>query len=118
MLSRRSLIGKLAAGAAASVAWTAGVARSEANASTGPTQDDGNLASAPPAPPPWDLLRPLALGAVVAHGWRVAELSGVVDGACVLTLRNERGRAHRIHLCRNDGQPAGLGVHRTGSTSW
>ena len=60
------------------------------------------------APPPWALLRPLRKGSVVAHGWRVAELSAVVDGACVLTLRNRRGREHRIHLCRNDGQPQGL----------
>jgi len=37
-------------------------------------------------------------------------LSPVVDGACVLTLRHENGRAERIHLCRNDGQPQGV-VH-------
>jgi hypothetical protein len=60
------------------------------------------------AAPPWELLRPLAQGSAVAHGWRVAELSGVVDGVCVLTLRNQRGRAHRVHLCRNDGRPQGL----------
>jgi hypothetical protein len=62
------------------------------------------------APPPWELVRPLAIGSVVAHGWRVAELSGVADGSCVLTLRNARGRAYRVHLCRNDGRPQGL-VH-------
>jgi hypothetical protein len=60
------------------------------------------------APPPWALLQPLALGAAVIRGWRVAELSGVADGSCVLTLQNERGRTHRIHLCRNDGNPQGL----------
>ena len=59
-------------------------------------------------PPPWELLRPLALGSVVAHGWRVADLSGVENGSSVLTLRNERGREHRVHLCRNDGRPQGL----------
>ena len=52
--------------------------------------------------------RAAGLGATVAHGWRVAGLSGVVDGSCVLTLQNERGRSHRIHLCRNDGRPQGL----------
>ena len=31
-----------------------------------------------------------------------------MDGSCVLTLQNARGRAHRVHLCRNDGQPQGL----------
>jgi hypothetical protein len=25
-----------------------------------------------------------------------------------LTLENERGRAHRVHICRNDGRPQGL----------
>lgn len=66
-------------------------------------------ASAPVvAQPPWELLRPLAIGSVVAHGWRVAELTGALDGSCVLTLQNDRGRTHRVHLCRNDGRPQGL----------
>jgi hypothetical protein len=60
------------------------------------------------APPPWELVRPLVSGSTVAHGWSVADLSGVVDGVCVLTLRNGRGREHRVHLCRNDGRPQGL----------
>lgn len=133
MLSRRSMIGKLAAGAAVSVAWAVGTARVGAAATRSDRDDasapldlrhgDGGLASpptAPPAvadacppalvtgPPPWELVRPLTLGAVVAHGWRVADLSPVMDGACVLTLRNQRGVTHRIHLCRNDGRPHGL----------
>jgi hypothetical protein len=62
----------------------------------------------PSEPPPWDLLRPLALGSVVSHGWQVADLSGVVDGSCVLTLENERGRTHRVHVCGNDGRPQGV----------
>jgi hypothetical protein len=45
---------------------------------------------------------------VVANGWQLADLSGVVDGSCVLTLENERGRSHRVHLCGNDGRPQGL----------
>jgi len=60
------------------------------------------------APPPWELVQPLALGAEVAHGWRVTGLTGVVDGVCVLTLQNGSGRVHRVHLCRNDGRPQGL----------
>ena len=134
MLSRRQMVGRLAAGAA--VVCTAGVARAntastrnEMNALTGSAPDAGQLAhSAPPteeiqegqeiidaqppasAPAPWALVRPLALGSVVAHGWRVADLTGVIDGSCVLTLQNQRGRAHRVHLCRNDGRPQGL-VH-------
>jgi len=133
MLSRRALVGKFAAGAA--VALAAGVgrasnafARGETNTPTGGGHGEGHLArvpegpggpkgpeatdASPPAPlsgpPPWDLLHPLAMGSVVAHGWRLAELTGVTDGACVLTLRNERDRAHRVHLCRNDGRPQGI----------
>ena len=60
------------------------------------------------APAPWELVRPLAMGSMVAHGWRVAGLTGAVDGSCVLTLQNERGRSHRVHVCRNDGRPLGL----------
>jgi hypothetical protein len=59
-------------------------------------------------PPPWELVRPLRPGSAVGHGWRVAELSDVADGSCVLTLRNRRGRTQRVHLCRNDGHPQGL----------
>jgi hypothetical protein len=62
------------------------------------------------APPPWELLSPLVAGAVLAHGWRLADVSPVRDGSCVVTLRSERGRSHRAHLCRNDGTPQGL-VH-------
>jgi hypothetical protein len=138
MLSRRALVGKLAAGAA--IAWAASVGRAKAtlvrrgaNASSGSEGDpaaaperlasrseaapastagatvvDAGVPATASAPPPWQLLRPLALDAEVAHGWRVADLSGVVDGVSVLTLRNARGRTSRIHLCRNDGRPQGL----------
>ena len=58
--------------------------------------------------PPWEMLRPLALGSALARGWRVAGLTGVLDGSCVLTLENERGRTQRVHVCRNDGEPQGL----------
>jgi hypothetical protein len=129
MLSRRALVGKLAAGAAGvAVAWgtigraNAASGRVEANTPTGSGHDEDRRAPAPErgagevidasaplsAPPPWELLHPLRMGALVAHGWRVAELTGALDGSCVLTLRNARGRAHRVHLCRNDGHPQGL----------
>ena len=145
MLSRRDLVGKLAAGAAAACA--VGVARSglaatrrEPHMPAGTASGAGGVAPAlnglaapaevsaaapevlaplpptvdagPPAslsaPPPWELVRPLVMGSAVAHGWRVAGLTGAVDGSCVLTLQNARGRAHRVHLCRNDGRPRGL----------
>lgn len=134
MLSRRALIGKLAAGAAgATLVGIGSVGRAAARSGASPKDaapggaelEPGRTAAAANLPttavidadapetgsaPRWELLRPLTVGAVVAHGWRVGELSGVVDGSCVLTLRNERGRAHRVHLCRNDGRPQGL-VH-------
>src|SRR5262245_61560865 len=144
MLSRRALVGKIAASAAgAAVAWTANIGRAKAapgNRATTPNPggheagsvasvSDGVGASEPAraavssaeapegqasapltisGPPPWELLHPLTMGSVVAQGWRVAGLTGIADGACVLTLQNARGREHRVHLCRNDGRPQGL----------
>jgi hypothetical protein len=69
---------------------------------------DADVPATLSAPAPWALLQPLAMGSAVAHGWHVAGLTGAVDGSCVVTLQNERGRAHRVHLCRNDGRPQGL----------
>lgn len=144
MLSRREMVGKLAAGAAGA-AVTLAVVGTRASAAVGPgagpaangagpgdaalgslpnlpvdgTTVGGKLpeeglaaqsespAKPPAAPPPWEMLRPLAQGSEVAHGWRIADLSAPLDGACVLTLQNERGRV-RVHVCRNDGQPQGL----------
>lgn len=125
MLSRRDLVGKLAASGA--VLWVAGTARASLapSGTKAAAEGSGEVASAPPAttegwgvdaetpatasvPAPWELIRPLAMGSVVAHGWKVAGLSGAVDGSCVLTLENAKGRSHRIHLCRNDGSPQGL----------
>ena len=59
-------------------------------------------------PGPWELLSPLTAGAVVSGNWRVTELSAVTHGSCVVTLENARGRAHRVHVCGNDGAPRGL----------
>lgn len=122
MLSRRDLVGKLAAGTAAvcavGVARTslASTRREPAGSGNGNDAASNGLRAAvdeippatPSAPPSWELLHPLAMGSAVVHGWHVAGLTGAVDGSCVLTLQNERGRAHRVHLCRNDGTPQGL----------
>jgi len=133
MLSRRTLIGKAAASAAAAVALGAtrsslAAIRAPRTAPTGsptddrvdavpsiPTSTDASAvpppvgeASVAPAAPPWDLVRPLTVGASIARGWRLAELGSVQHGACVVTLANRRGRSHRIHICRNDGTPRGL----------
>ena len=135
MLSRRTLIGKAAAGAAAAVALGAtrssvAAIRAPRTATTAGPTDDHDVAGVPPhtapsadtlaisprideasaaaAPPPWELLRPLTAGASVARGWRLAELGPVQHGASVVTLVNARGRSYRVHICRNDGTPRGL----------
>jgi hypothetical protein len=123
MLSRRELMGKGAVGAAATalalgaVTAVASPSRRESRTASLPAHDgDGqDTPAAPPAdlapiaaPPPWGLVSPLAAGAELAHGWRLAELGPVRDGSCVVTLQNGRGRARRVHLCRNDGTPRGL----------
>jgi hypothetical protein len=124
MLSRRELIGKAAVGAGAA-ALAVGAARTTV-ASTGAVhapnavRDDTSLLEKPAGgestpsaavaviPPPWGLVSPLAVGSVVADGWRLAALGPVQDGSCVVTLQNEQGRSRRVHLCRNDGSPQGI----------
>ena len=135
MLSRRELIGKAAVGAAAALAVAAGAAgtgmaatRPLRNPTDDPTNDrDGRDATDAPAserdqntlapdaeaaesaaPAPWELVAPFGAGAEVAYGWRLGDLTPVRDGSAVVTLQNQRGRAHRIHLCRNDGSPQGV----------
>ena len=134
MLSRRDLIGKVAVGAAAALA--VGAVGTGVGAATRPLRDatddpgapkdapagdgngqnpDGQHALEPgadaaeiSAPAPWDLVAPFGAGTLVAHGWHLVDLTPVQHGSAVVTLQNERGHAHRIHLCRNDGSPQGL----------
>ncbi len=117
MLSRRALVSRLAAGTAAVWASSSVVLRGSASAKE--VQGDGRAydvkgnekqSSTESIPAPWSLLRPLSAGSIVAHGWRVAELSAIEHGSFVLTLKNDRGRVHRIHICRNNGRPEGI-VH-------
>jgi len=127
MLSRRALIGKTALGAAGilavgtvgtGVAATRPLRRATDDPAT-PTDDPAGAPHGQNAPelptnsaeissPPWELVAPFGAGAAVAHGWHLVELTPVQHGSAVVTLQNERGRAHRIHLCRNDGSPQGL----------
>lgn len=124
-LSRRAFVSKLAvgaAGAAVVTAVTAGTAAAlskttDASESLRPTDTaapalasaaEGRPEPVASTPAPWGLLHPMALGAEAANGWRVAGLTDIVDGSCVLTLENARGRTQRVHICRNDGTPRGL----------
>lgn len=130
MLSRRELIGKAAVGAVAALAvGGVGTAVAATRPLRDPTDDlvgdrdgqapagdrDGPNALEPhtdaagnSAPAPWELVAPFGAGAVVAHDWQLVDLTPVRDGSAVVTLQNERGRAYRVHLCRNDGSPQGL----------
>jgi len=128
MLSRRELIGKAAVGAAAALAvgGTVGTAVAATRPLRDATDDPGHATDEPghdgeesraqaprtdtpdAAPPPWALVAPFGAGAMVAHGWQLSDLTPVRDGSAVVTLQNARGRAHRIHLCRNDGSPQGI----------
>ena len=129
MISRRTLIGRAAAGVAAAVALgTARIANASTRGLEAKTDDltgeRGEQHAASPdearahdvearpqtasASAPWHLVSPLTAGAVLAHEWQLADLGPVQNGACVATLRNARGRAHRVHLCRNDGRPQGI----------
>lgn len=135
MLTRRELCGKVAVGGAALLAT--GVARaslgsapqntgvltqvvpdgatdaqhmlgSAAQPSTAVTLVESGPLATLAAKPPWELLQPLEVGSVVTKGWSIAGFTGAVDGSCVVTLQNERGRQNRVHICRNDGDPKGL----------
>jgi hypothetical protein len=126
MLSRRDLIGKVAVGAAAALA--VGAVGTGAAAATRPSLDPTDAPDHPTAapandlpnamapgtkaaaPPPWEVVAPFVAGAMITHGWRLVDLTPVQHGSAVVTLQNERGREHRIHLCRNDGSPQGI-VH-------
>lgn len=128
MLSRRDVIQKMAVGTAATGAAVLAARSTLAAIRPATDKQDGDARKASATdpstqaqpildsdqlqtaqvPPAWSLIRPLSQGSAVANGWRVAALTGVVDGACVLTLENERGRTHRVHICRNDGKPQGL----------
>ncbi len=130
MLSRRELVGKAAVGAAAVL--TAGAARAAVGsnprvteATANPEQMNAVIGNFPAAADsidlvesgtlnpveakaPWELLHPLTVGSTVASGWKIADLTGAIEGSCVVTLENDRGRQNRVHICRNDGTPSGI----------
>lgn len=127
-VSRRAFVGKLTTGAAgaavavslarsASALSSVGKGAADASAdvlgetsavSGGDKFDAPISATTTAAPPPWHLLLPLRAGTTLTSEWSVVDLSGIVGGACVLTLGNRHGREHRVHICRNGGTPQGL----------
>ncbi len=129
-LSRRAFVGKVSKGAAGTVLalsitpLTASAARHSDGSSDLGNLDQASASNHGPGAPevgvqasvnaettvpaPWELLRPLTVGAIVTSDWRVSDLTGVVDGSCVVTLENGKGRSQRLHICRNDGRPSGL----------
>ena len=121
MLSRRTFVGRLAVGAAVAGAVSTIGTRAEARTTATPfdgappvSNDPAALdasaatATAAPAVAPWELLTPLTAGAALGHGWQLAGLSAVEAGSCVLTVEHASGRTQRVHVCRHDGQPAGV----------
>ncbi len=124
-LSRRAFVGKVTAGAAGGALAVSLGARAASALSVAPDNKHEAPGEAPvavahsqpemplqviteTAPAPWEIVRPLRNGASLVGGWHLKDLSGVVGGACVLTLANDHGREQRVHLCRNDGAPRGI----------
>ncbi len=113
-VSRRRVIGTLAATTAAAYAGTL-VRPGSAKACGGhmaqlPEMTSGttNPAAEAALPPPWQLLQPLTAGARIRGSWRLADLSEIRSGSCVMTLQSNRGRSQRVHVCRKDTAPHGL----------
>lgn len=54
---------------------------------------------------PWWLISPLKAGSSVGKGWKIADLSSVEQGACVLSLEHLSGEVTDIHICaKEEGQ--------------
>lgn len=105
MDSRRSVLKKMLVGTATAAA-VPGTASAALNAID--TKADGRALSLPNGPAPWWLMAPIGLGTPLKFGWYVANLSGVEQGAAVLTLAHSSGKRAKVHLCAHNGQPQGL----------
>jgi hypothetical protein len=57
---------------------------------------------------PWWIVAPLQVGSDIGKGWSITALSGVQDGAAVLTLAHRDGRQVKLHICARSGQGTGL----------
>ena len=66
------------------------------------------LASGGSGEAPWCLLDPIAKGTCVGKGWAVSGLTGVTEGACVLSLDHIAHGTARVHICARGGSGSGL----------
>jgi len=57
---------------------------------------------------PWWIVAPLQAGSGIGKGWSISALSGVQDGAAVLTLAHRDGRRVNLHICARSGRGSGL----------
>jgi len=105
MQTRRELLknmGTTVAGATL-VSGATGLATNSARASMLRAFASGGQGEAP-----WCLMQPLEKNMCVGKGWSLSSLSGVKDGASVLTLGHPLHGTARVHICARRGDSAGL----------
>ena len=61
---------------------------------------------------PWWLFEPLSQGDFLGKGWYLANVSGIEQGAFVITLQTETNRTARIHVCSHFGASQGIAATR------
>lgn len=113
MLSRRSLVARLAAvaaGSSAIVISSRGESHATSTSGAGSVAHPGtSLASTTCEPIRADkLIAPLAVGARLVGGWSITSIGTVESGAAVLTLKSDQGRSQRVHICRRGEDSGGL----------
>jgi len=57
---------------------------------------------------PWWILNPMKRGSQLKNGWFIQDLSGVRQGASILTVKHAQHGIVDVHLCAHDGQPKGV----------
>ena len=103
MTSRRDVLRSMGVGAAA----VAAAAGSSVAAAVSPSLD-AFVHQGADAASPWWILAPLSVGSGLGKGWSIAGLSGIQDGAAVLSLGNRDGRAVDLHICARSGRGSGI----------
>lgn len=109
---RRSFLTSMGAAAVAAPLLGASVARAGEAGAASTTEDrpralDLNMLGEGAAAAPAALMAPLVPGVELAFGWTFEGAWGPDRGAVLVRLQRE-GVEARVHICRNDGCPAGL----------